>query len=271
MSNAMVPMAIDLNIDRMRAKIYQEMAEVCKPFYKRLEKLDVVEMFIQEEQRALSRAQGTPQSRGWANRKNNPRQYRRKAKVMKAEPVPQKAIAAPQNGRYSGMSQPQAIMEIVSEEPGLDVPAITQRLMNGGYPFKGTHPVDAMYVAMRQAVQNKKIRQVAPHDDVKTTYYPKRGTIPKSAAKAMGIADRVVNVVANGPDAGVTRKEVLEGVLASGYVFPANAKNSPERTLNWSLQSLVDSRRIHRSGQGSGAMFSRPKISPIENKGHGGV
>jgi hypothetical protein len=166
------PLSIDLNIDRMRAEIYLEITEALRPFYRRLEQLDSVESFLKAKQPGYA----SPQKRGWLTRQK----VRRRAKIVRTERPQKELPSGPTAGIYATVPQGVAIVDAVTKEPGLDPKGVAERLVAGGYPFKGTTPIDAVYVAMRHQVVAGKIRQVTPSAEERDqgkriTYYP----IPK--------------------------------------------------------------------------------------------
>jgi hypothetical protein len=248
----------------MRARIHQEMAEVCRPYYKRLEQLDAVEEFLKSEQDALRAKSAKAQA--WETRRAN-----KKTKVRRIPPMPKLLPSGDSTGDYSGMNQSEAISIAVTNNPGINVQEITAELVGGGFPFKSRKPVDSMYVAVRTA-EKMGLVQRAHGPNGKNIYnppsknsHPNKIKEPKFTRRS-GLTDAVINVIANGPDEGMTRKEVLDALESSGFQFDNSSQSKPDRRVTWALQSLYVDRRIDRRGIGQLAIFSRPKVTAVKNK-----
>lgn len=243
--------SLSLNIEHMRAKVALKMVHAMLPFLEEFKELDAVEKILKQQVEIASPRE--PRTK---------RPYSRRKKAVVVQKI---------QGPYSDTTQSEAILTILTKEPGLEAFGISERLRKGGFPFKTRNPLASMYPALRQLVLKRKLRALLPTREerikgINIRYYLMDADIPKTTTSITpsktlkkghtGLADAVRQVVQEGPKAGMSRKEVLQVLLQRGFPFNPKAEAKPELHVTWALKALVNSKKIAKSGMGTGAMFS---------------
>jgi hypothetical protein len=238
---------VAIDIEAMRAKLYVAMANALLPFMKQLEELAVVEAILKREMLPganVAKIPGIPRTNGvdykpprsWSQEKKN----------------------TPESGPYSRTAQPQALLDIINANPGLSTREITAKMVEGGYPFDSKSPIQPVTTALRHlSIKGRVVTYREPHD--RKRFYPlswgkkKTEQAKRTPGVYKALKDAAEKIVKEGPEAGLTRKEVLDHLIAKKFHF--SKANPANRQITWALNDIHEEERIGKNGQGATALF----------------
>lgn len=147
---------LDIDIEAMRIAILRRQQEVMKPFQEELRKLDILETMVE----------GAPKAIRKHHRNGAGAAYTLPVKGWKTDAKQKRSKANGHAGPYVGMTQLEALREILQKEPQLRATDIAQRMVDGRFPFSTAKPLASVITLLGQMTKKGEVKVTKPESRV---------------------------------------------------------------------------------------------------------